>query len=262
MIFLTACNGELLDQVLCDIPKGNEQDQKRRSKYFKAVGDHCTVEFENLVESDEEGNPGSCLRAISEEEMAHLKEQRYAAISDKQTLVDERLRAELAAEEERLRQEEEAECTAQREASRRVRERRWQEQAQSRDTSAEAGSCGDPQTTLVAGSSTGVPQQEALRSSSVAMATPSTGSGRDLISRRQRSLNDDGSSEELEWDGEEGESQAEMVQQSGAWDRGTSLEWEDDFVSARAEDCDDPEFDGFVNPVLDAPSWDSDQQDR
>ncbi|XP_023677981.1 AP-1 complex-associated regulatory protein-like isoform X3 [Paramormyrops kingsleyae] len=232
------------------------------SKYFKAVGDHCTVEFENLVESDEEGNPGSCLRAISEEEMAHLKEQRYAAISDKQTLVDERLRAELAAEEERLRQEEEAECTAQREASRRVRERRWQEQAQSRDTSAEAGSCGDPQTTLVAGSSTGVPQQEALRSSSVAMATPSTGSGRDLISRRQRSLNDDGSSEELEWDGEEGESQAEMVQQSGAWDRGTSLEWEDDFVSARAEDCDDPEFDGFVNPVLDAPSWDSDQQDR
>lgn len=47
-----------------------------------------------------------------------------------------------------------------------------------------------------------------------------------------------------------------------------ALEWENDFVSAHAEDsseqCDE-EFEGFVNPVLDTPSEaepNSDQQDR
>lgn len=37
------------------------------------------------------------------------------------------------------------------------------------------------------------------------MATPNTESGRELISRGQRSLNDDEFSEDLEWDDEEGE---------------------------------------------------------
>lgn len=48
-----------------------------------------------------------------------------------------------------------------------------------------------------------------------------------------------------------------------------ALEWENDFVSAHAEDsseqCDDDEFEGFVNPVLDTPSEaepNADQQDR
>lgn len=47
-----------------------------------------------------------------------------------------------------------------------------------------------------------------------------------------------------------------------------ALEWENDFVSAHAEDsseqCDE-EFEGFVNPVLDTPSEaesNADQQDR
>lgn len=35
------------------------------------------------------------LRPISEEEIGHLKEQHYAAIADKQTLIDEKLNAEV-----------------------------------------------------------------------------------------------------------------------------------------------------------------------
>lgn len=35
------------------------------------------------------------LRPISEEEISHLKEQCYAAIADKQTLIDEKLNAEV-----------------------------------------------------------------------------------------------------------------------------------------------------------------------
>lgn len=35
------------------------------------------------------------LRPISEEEIGHLKEQRYTAIADKQTLIDEKLNAEV-----------------------------------------------------------------------------------------------------------------------------------------------------------------------
>lgn len=35
------------------------------------------------------------LRPISEEELGHLKDLRYAAIADKQTLIDEKLNAEV-----------------------------------------------------------------------------------------------------------------------------------------------------------------------
>ncbi|RXN37260.1 AP-1 complex-associated regulatory -like isoform X3 [Labeo rohita] len=53
------------------------------------------VSFENLVESDEGESSQSCPRPISEEEIVHLKEHRYTAISDKQTLIDQKLNAEV-----------------------------------------------------------------------------------------------------------------------------------------------------------------------
>lgn len=86
------------------------------SKYFRSntAGEHFTIEFENLVESDEGESSQSCPRPISEEEISHLKEHRYAALSDKQVQIDETLKAQLVAEEEKLRLEEEAVFAAQR----------------------------------------------------------------------------------------------------------------------------------------------------
>ncbi|KPP61618.1 hypothetical protein Z043_120262 [Scleropages formosus] len=42
------------------------------------------------------------MRAISEEELGHLRAQQYTAISDKQTLIDERLQAEQQEQREKI----------------------------------------------------------------------------------------------------------------------------------------------------------------
>ncbi|KAM9469789.1 AP-1 complex-associated regulatory protein isoform 2-T2 [Clarias gariepinus] len=270
------------------------------SKYFRSstTGEHYTIEFENLVESDEGESSQSCARPISEEEIGHLKELRYAAIADKQTLIDDKLNAELVAQEEKLRLEEEAIVAAQREAARLAKERKLKELAQKK-TEAEGSSShckqkpsGGEFEAYLQGVKA---QSEAFRSSRLSsdanLVTPNTESSWDFTCRT-RSTNDDGTSLDLEWEDEEG-----MNRTGAAWERSkteedilraalrpaskqlgsgpasasedsNALEWENDFVSAHAEDsseqCDE-EFEGFVNPVLDTPSEaesNADQQDR
>uniref|UniRef100_A0A9J8CAI3 Adaptor related protein complex 1 associated regulatory protein n=2 Tax=Cyprinus carpio TaxID=7962 RepID=A0A9J8CAI3_CYPCA len=273
------------------------------SKYFKSstAGEHYTIEFENLVESDEGESSQSCSRPISEEEIGHLKEQCYAAISDKQVLIDEKLNAELLAEEEKLRLEEEAVFAAQREAARLAMERKLKEGKQPQRTKPRSDpKSSDPRhKTKVSDAEFEVylqsvkAQSEAFRcnrlSSETNVVTPNTESSWDFTSKT------DATSLDLEWEDEEG-----IIRMGPAWERSkteedilraslrpggkqldsgptsasedsNALEWENDFVSAHPEDSGDhadEDFDGFVNPVLDTPTEEaghkasSDEQER
>ncbi|KAM9850078.1 AP-1 complex-associated regulatory protein isoform 2-T2 [Aulostomus maculatus] len=184
------------------------------SKYFRSstTGEHYTIEFENLVESDEAESPLPCPRPISEDEMGHLREHRYAAISDQQVLIDQKLQAELEEQEEKLRLEEEARNAAQREAARLARERKLKElpthgargkadggeTRQSRQTSGEGFAIYLQNVKA---------QSEAFRStrlpSDTNVVTPNTESSWDFTTKT-RSTNEDGTSLDLEWEDEEG----------------------------------------------------------
>ncbi|XP_016377826.1 AP-1 complex-associated regulatory protein-like isoform X3 [Sinocyclocheilus rhinocerous] len=242
------------------------------SKYFRSstAGEHYTIEFENLVESDEGESSQSCPRPVSEEEINHLKEQCYTAISDKQVLIDEKLNAE-GKQQQRL----------QRTKPRSEPERN------------------DPRHKPKANAEFEVylqsvkAQSEAFRSnrlgSETNVVTPNTESSWDYTSKT------DATSLDLEWEDEEG-----MNQMGPAWERSkteedilraalrpggkqldsgptstsedsNALEWENDFVNAHPEDSGDhgdEDFEGFVNPVLDTPTEEagqkasSDQQER
>uniref|UniRef100_A0A8C5FZ62 AP-1 complex-associated regulatory protein n=1 Tax=Gouania willdenowi TaxID=441366 RepID=A0A8C5FZ62_GOUWI len=257
------------------------------SKYFRssATGEHYTIEFENLVESDEAESPQPCPRPINEDEIKNLREHRYAAITDKQLLIDQKLKTELEEQEEKLRLEEEARNAAQREAARLARERKLKEVR--RQTSGEDF---DNYVQNVRA------QSEAFRSnrlpSDTNVVTPNTECSWDFTTKT-RSTNDDGTSLDLEWEDEEGINRALPVWErsrteedilraalrpggkqmtsgpTSASEDSNALEWENDYVSAHPEDHADAEFEGFVNPVLDTPSEDasdcglrSENQDR
>ncbi|KAM9795398.1 AP-1 complex-associated regulatory protein [Neosynchiropus ocellatus] len=266
------------------------------SKYFRSstAGEHYTIEFENLVESDEAESPLPCPRPISEDELTHLKEHRYAAISDKQIVIDQKLQADLEAQEEKLRLEEEARNAAQREAARLARERKLKELPKTRGRADGAG--GEPQQRKhTTGEGFDVylqnvkAQSEAFRSSRLPsetnVVTPNTEYSWDFTTKT-RSTNDDGTSLDLEWEDEEGinrglppwersRTEEDILRAAlrpggkqvysgpaSASEDSNALEWENDFVSTHPEDV-DTEFEGFVNPVLDTPSEDaSDNQDR
>lgn len=263
------------------------------SKYFRSstTGEHYTIEFENLVESDEAESPQPCPRPINEEEIKHLKEHRYTALSDQQILIDQKIQVELEAQEERLRLEEEARNAAQREAARLARERKLKELSAQRTRGKADGSGGETQQRKQnAGEDFDVylqnvkAQSDAFRGnrlpSDTNVVTPNTEYSWDFTTKT-RSTNDDGTSLDLEWEDEEGINRA-----LPAWERsrteedilraalrpGTkqmnsgptsasedsnALEWENDFVSTHPEDNADTEFEGFVNPVLDTPSEDA-----
>uniref|UniRef100_A0A3B5LK51 Uncharacterized protein n=1 Tax=Xiphophorus couchianus TaxID=32473 RepID=A0A3B5LK51_9TELE len=248
------------------------------SKYFRSstTGEHYTIEFENLVESDES-------HKSIQHELSHLREHRYAAISDTQLLIDQKLRVELEAQEEKLRLEEEARNAAQREAARVARERKMKEVRRDcppgfffyRQTSGE-----DFDVYLQNVKA----QSDAFRSnrhpSEANTVTPNTEYSWDFTTKT-RSTNDDGTSLDLEWEDEEGINRA-----LPAWERSrteedilraalrpgskqvtsgptsasedsNALEWENDFMSTHPEDGGGAEFEGFVNPVLDTPSEDA-----
>uniref|UniRef100_A0A3B4ESD7 Adaptor related protein complex 1 associated regulatory protein n=2 Tax=Haplochromini TaxID=319058 RepID=A0A3B4ESD7_9CICH len=254
------------------------------SKYFRSstTGEHYTIEYVVYVALQAE-SPQPCPRPISDDEIKNLKEHRYAAISDKQIVIDQKLRAELEAQEEKLRLEEEARNAAQREAARLARERKLKEVR--RQTSGEDF---DAYLQNVKA------QSEAFRSnrlpSDTNVVTPNTECSWDFTTKT-RSTNDDGTSLDLEWEDEEGINRALPVWErsrteedilraalrpggkqmnsgpTSASEDSTALEWENDFVSTHPEDT--AEFEGFVNPVLDTPSEDSsdcglrsDNQDR
>ncbi|XP_065119958.2 AP-1 complex-associated regulatory protein isoform X2 [Paramisgurnus dabryanus] len=241
------------------------------SKYFKSstAGEHYTIEFENLVESDEGESSQSCPRPINDEEIVHLKEHRYGAISDKQVLMDEKLKAEGKQPSHKMKLRKEAESNEPRHKAKL--------------------SDGEFDVYLQGVKA----QSEAFRtnrlSSETNVVTPNTESSWDYTSKT------DATSLDLEWEDEEG-----MNRMGHAWERSkteedilraalrpggkqlssgptstsedsNALEWENDFVSAHAEDSgdrDDEDFEGFVNPVLDTPTEeaehkvDSDQQER
>ncbi|KAJ8336277.1 hypothetical protein SKAU_G00396200 [Synaphobranchus kaupii] len=273
------------------------------SKYFRSstTGEHYTIEFENLVESDEGETPRSSPRPVSEEEMVHLREQRYTAISDTQRLIDQKLQAESEAREESLRQEEEAQYAAQREAARAARERMHTEKQAAQARTEEDGCASGHQKTLAAGedfdthpsnmkTETGGASRSSRVSSETNVVTPNTESSYDVTSKT-RSTNEDGTSLDLEWEDEEGMSAAVLVPErsrteedilkaaaaaagregprgsypASASEDSNALEWENDFVSAHGDDF---ECDGFVNPLVDTPSEVttetsiSDKQDR
>ncbi|XP_061757475.1 AP-1 complex-associated regulatory protein isoform X2 [Nerophis ophidion] len=228
-------------------------------KYFRSstTGEHFTIEFENLVESDEEESQQPCPRPISEDEIQHLREHRYTAISNQQVLIDLQLQAQLATQK----------------------------------TRGKADGCGsEPQQRKHAAGGLDPflqnvkVQSEAFRSnrlpSDTNVVTPNTESSWDFTTKT-RSTNDDGTSLDLEWEDEEGinralpawersrteedilraalrpgEKQAHSGPTSNSEDS-NALEWENDFVSTHPEDCADSEFEGFVNPVLDTPSEDA-----
>ncbi|XP_058654735.1 AP-1 complex-associated regulatory protein isoform X2 [Onychostoma macrolepis] len=242
------------------------------SKYFRSstAGEHYTIEFENLVESDEGESSQSCPRPVSEDEIDHLKEHRYAAISDKQVLIDEKLNAEGKHQQpQRTKPRSESESNDPRHKPK-ASDAEFEVYLQSVKA-----------------------QSEAFRnnrlSSETNVVTPNTESSWDFTSKT------DATSLDLEWEDEEG-----MNRMGPAWERSkteedilraalrpggkqldsgptstsedsNALEWENDFVSAHPEDSGDhgdEEFEGFVNPVLDTPTEEagqnasSDQQER
>ncbi|XP_029971568.1 AP-1 complex-associated regulatory protein-like isoform X2 [Salarias fasciatus] len=228
------------------------------SKYFRSstTGEHYTIEFENLVESDEAESPQPCPRPISEDEIKHLREHRYAAISDKQVLIDQKLQAELSAQRARGKADGAGGEAQQRKPA--------------------SGEDFDVYLQNIKA------QSEAFRSSRLPsdtnVVTPNTECSWDFTTKT-RSTNDDATSLDLEWEDEEGINRA-----LPAWERSrteedilraalrpggkpptsgpasasedsAALEWENDFVSTHPEDPAD--FEGFVNPVLDTPSEDA-----
>ncbi|XP_077156710.1 AP-1 complex-associated regulatory protein isoform X2 [Paroedura picta] len=274
------------------------------SKYFRtcSTGEHFTIEFENLVESDEGESPGSSQRPLTEEEIADLRARHYNSIAEKQRTVDHKLQSELAIQEEKLRIEEEALYAAQREAARAAKQKKLLEQKLQRLTQrAQLANSGDNQSSMTEEEFDAYLRNvklhyEAFRSSRLSsdatVLTPNTESSCDLMTKtKSTSGNDDSNSLDLEWEDEEGMNRMVPLRErskteedilraalkfsgkktgsnpTSASDDSNGLEWENDFVSAEMDDNGNSEYAGFVNPVLelsasDKKTSDADQQDR
>uniref|UniRef100_F1M9P0 Adaptor-related protein complex 1 associated regulatory protein n=4 Tax=Rattus norvegicus TaxID=10116 RepID=F1M9P0_RAT len=255
------------------------------SKYFRTCprGEHLTIEFENLVESDEGESPGSSHRPLTEEEIVDLQERHYDSIAEKQKDVDRKIQRELALQEEKLRLEEEALYAAQREAARAARQRKLLEQEKQRIAQRYHPSSGDcqsvgPEDDFEASLRNIKSQYEVFRSSRLSsdatVLTPNTESSCDLMTKtKSTSGNDDSTSLDLEWEDEEGMNRMLPMRErskteedilraalkcsskkgsnpTSASDDSNGLEWENDFVSAEMDDNGNSEYAGFVNPVL------------
>uniref|UniRef100_A0A8C3J6B5 Adaptor related protein complex 1 associated regulatory protein n=1 Tax=Calidris pygmaea TaxID=425635 RepID=A0A8C3J6B5_9CHAR len=242
------------------------------SKYFRtcSTGEHFTIEFENLVESDEGESPGSSHRPLTEEEIADLKERHYDSIAEKQRVVDMRLQSEQR-RQQRITQRVHA-----------VNNGEYQSSVAEEDLDSFLRNTKF--------------QYEAFRSSRLSsdatVLTPNTESSCDLMTKtKSTSGNDDSTSLDLEWEDEEGMNRMIPMRErskteedilraalkfnskktgshpASASDDSNGLEWENDFVSAEMDDNGNSEYAGFVNPVLELSASDvripdSDRQDR
>ncbi|XP_021014678.1 AP-1 complex-associated regulatory protein isoform X2 [Mus caroli] len=254
------------------------------SKYFRTCprGEHLTIEFENLVESDEGESPGSSHRPLTEEEIVDLQERHYDSIAEKQKDVDRKIQRELALQEEKLRLEEEALYAAQREAARAARQRKLLEEKQrvAQHYHSSSGDCpsAGPEDDFESSLRNIKSQYEVFRSSRLSsdatVLTPNTESSCDLMTKtKSTSGNDDSTSLDLEWEDEEGMNRMLPMRErskteedilraalkysskkgsnpTSASDDSNGLEWENDFVSAEMDDNGNSEYSGFVNPVL------------
>ncbi|KAM8764139.1 AP-1 complex-associated regulatory protein isoform 1-T1 [Rhynchonycteris naso] len=257
------------------------------SKYFRTCsrGEHLTIEFENLVESDEGESPGSSHRPLTEEEIVDLRERHYDSIAEKQKDLDMKIQKELALQEEKLRLEEEASYAAQREAARAAKQQKLLEQGRPspgpgcRPSSSAEGQSSGPEDDFESCLRNIKSQYEVFRSSRLSsdatVLTPNTESSCDLMTKtKSTSGNDDSTSLDLEWEDEEGMNRMVPMRErskteedilraalrhggkkpgshpASASDDSNGLEWESDFVSAEMDDNGNSEYARFVNPVL------------
>ncbi|XP_072439613.1 AP-1 complex-associated regulatory protein isoform X2 [Chiloscyllium punctatum] len=235
--------------------EANRIQRSGGSKYFRtsSIGEHFTIEFENLVESDEAESPGFNQRPINEDEVQILQNRQYDAISQKQVAVDKQLQTEQQ-RLQKLKQRTKSASSSDQQKSETVEE--------------------DFESYLQHAKS----QSEAFRnqhriSSEATILTPNTESSCDLTTKT-KSTNDDSTSLDLEWEDEEGinrmipmrersRTEEDILQAAlrhsshrpgsnplSASDESTGLEWENDFVSAELDDNGNSEYAGFVNPVL------------
>ncbi|KAM4709718.1 AP-1 complex-associated regulatory protein isoform 2-T2 [Discoglossus pictus] len=232
------------------------------SKYFRTCsrGEHFTIEFENLVESDEGESPASSQRPLSEEEIADLKEKQYESIVERQRADDVKIQNE----------------------QHRLRWLRQRAEAAKHGENYKSSVAEDFETYLQNVKS----QYEAFRSSRLSseanILTPNTESSCDLTTKT-KSTNDDNTSLDLEWEDEEGINRMIPMRErskteedilraalkyssknpgshgASASDDSNGLEWENDFVSAEMDDNGNSEYAGFVNPVTELSA---EQQDR
>ncbi|XP_036096696.1 AP-1 complex-associated regulatory protein isoform X2 [Molossus molossus] len=223
------------------------------SKYFRTCsrGEHLTIEFENLVESDEGESPGSSHRPLTEEEIVDLRERHYDSIAEKQKDLDMKIQKEgRAGAVHECHHPNPAECQS-------------------------SGPEDDFESCLRNIKS----QYEVFRSSRLSsdatVLTPNTESSCDLMTKtKSTSGNDDSTSLDLEWEDEEGMNRMLPMRErskteedilraalkysskkpgshpASASDDSNGLEWESDFVSADMDDNGNSEYSGFVNPVL------------
>ncbi|XP_072313115.1 AP-1 complex-associated regulatory protein isoform X2 [Eucyclogobius newberryi] len=210
-----------------------EADRLQRgggSKYFRSstVGEHYTIEFENLVESDEGGeSPQPCPKAISEDELQHLRHHHYSALSEKQLQIDEKLRRESATQRSRGRADgATADATDQRKQNDREEFSAYLQNVKA--------------------------QSEAFRSnrlpSDPTVVTPNTELSWDFTTKTRST--EDGTSLDLEWEDEEGinrslppwersrteEDILRAALRPGSKptsDESAALEWENDFISSQ-----------------------------
>ncbi|KAM6148181.1 AP-1 complex-associated regulatory protein isoform 4-T4 [Erethizon dorsatum] len=224
------------------------------SKYFRTCsrGEHLTIEFENLVESDEGESPGSSHRPLTEEEIVDLRERHYDSIAEKQKDLDKKIQKE--------------------------QERQRVVQQYHPSSSGDHQSSG-PEDDFESCMRNIKSQYEVFRSSRLSsdatVLTPNTESSCDLITKtKSTSGNDDNTSLDLEWEDEEGMNRMLPMRErskteedilraalkygarkagsnpTSASDDSNGLEWENDFVSAEVDDNGNSEYSGFVNPVL------------
>ncbi|XP_016000346.1 AP-1 complex-associated regulatory protein isoform X6 [Rousettus aegyptiacus] len=224
------------------------------SKYFRTCsrGEHLTIEFENLVESDEGESPGSSHRPLTEEEIVDLRERHYDSIAEKQKDLDMKIQMEQG------------------------RQRAVRPCHPSRDGECQSSGPEDDSESCLRNIKS---QYDVFRSSRLSsdatVLTPNTESSCDLMTKtKSTSGNDDSTSLDLEWEDEEGMhrmlpmrersrteedilraalkggSRKTGSQAASASDDSSGLEWESDFVRAEADDNGNSEYAGFVNPVL------------
>ncbi|MEE6461786.1 hypothetical protein FKM82_001403 [Ascaphus truei] len=224
------------------------------SKYFRTCsrGEHFTIEFENLVESDEGESPASSQRPLSEDEISDLKERHYTSIANRQRAEDVKLQTE----------------------QHRLQWIRQRAQAAKNGENPKSSVAEDFETYLQNVKA----QYEAVRSSRLSseatVLTPNTESSCDLTTKtKSTSGNDDNTSLDLEWEDEEGMNRMIPMRErskteedilraalkysgkkpgshtASASDDSNGLEWENDFVSAEMDDNGNSEYAGFVNPV-------------
>ncbi|KAJ7411916.1 AP-1 complex-associated regulatory protein [Pitangus sulphuratus] len=235
-----------------------------RSKYFRtcSTGEHFTIEFENLVESDELALQEEKLRL--EEEALYAAQREAARAAKQKKLLEQRRQQRITQRAHAVNNGEFPSSVAEEDLDPFFRNTKFQYEA----------------------------FRSSRLSSDATVLTPNTESSCDLMTKTKSvSGNDDSTSLDLEWEDEEGmnrmipmrersKTEEDILraalkfhgrktgsQPASASDDSNGLEWENDFVSAEMDDNGNSEYAGFVNPVLelsasDVRLSDCDPQDR